>query len=147
MRLTVDLTKENGFRVKAGQNVFVCDQAFPNGMRHNALTPVELFMAGLGASIANRTIAFCKEKALSTSGFKVMMDWAYTEDEKRIGRIDVAVRRPESVSDALEDDFMCAIHQSDIYQTLQVKPEIHYHATMEVEKPEGEALIHFVGAE
>ncbi|MFI5174067.1 MAG: OsmC family protein [Terriglobia bacterium] len=147
MKLTVDLTKENGFRIKSGSHVFVCDQAAEVQGRHAALTPAELLIASLGASISDSAVKFCREHSQSASGLKIALEWEYARDQQRIGRIDVSVHLPNAVSESLEDDFMCAIHLCEVYQTLEVKPVIHYHSTLDLEKPEGETLIHFAGAE
>jgi uncharacterized OsmC-like protein len=147
MKLTVDLTKENGFRIKSGNSVFVCDQTAENQGRHPALTPVELLIASLGASISDSAVEFCRSRSQSAAGLKVVLEWEYAREQQRIGRIDASVHLPNAVLESLEDEFMSAIHQCEVYQTLQVKPVIHFHPTLDVEKPEGETLIHFAGAE
>lgn len=147
MKLTVDLTRENGFRIKSGNHVFVCDQAAEVPGLHASLSPSELLIASLGASISNSATEFCKEHSLSVSGLKTILEWEFAGDKNRIGRIDVSVHMPIAVPADLADDFMCAIHQCEVYQTLQLKPEMHFHSTLDVEKPEGETLIHFAGAE
>lgn len=147
MKVTVDLIKENGFRIKTDQDVFRCDATVGTVGRPKGLRPVELFMAALGLSIATSAVDFCSSRSLSAEGLKIGLDWEYAVDSNRIARIDVSIHRPEVIDERLDDDFMCTIHTCDVYQTLQSKPEIHYHETSDVEKPEGEALIHFVGAE
>ncbi len=147
MRMIVDLTQEKGFRVKTGQNVFLCDRAAQEAAKHPSLTPMEMFIASLGSSFASAAISFCEERSLSFAGLQVMLDWEYAKENGRLSRIDIAVHMPESITPQLEDDFMSAIHACEIYKTLLEKPEIHCHATVDLEKAEGESLLHFVGAE
>lgn len=147
MKLTVDLTKENGFRIKADNHVFVCDKAAEMPGPHTTLSPAQLLIASLGASISQSAVEFCKEHSLPVAGLKTILDWEFSGGQNRIGRIDVSVHMPDAVSETLEDDFMSAIHQCEVYQTLQFKPEMHFHSTLDVEKPEGETVIHFAGAE
>jgi len=147
MKLTVDLTKNNGVRIKSGSNVFVCDQTAEVEGRHASMSPTELFIASLGASISHAAVKFCEERSLTAEGLKVLLGWEFAADRVRISRIDVSVHLPNAILESLEDDFISAIHNCEVYQTLQMKPEIHFHATLDVEKPEGETLIHFAGAE
>lgn len=147
MKLTVDLAGDNGFRIKSANHVFVCDHAAETPGPHATLTPVQLLIASLGASISNSAVEFCKEHSLPVAGLKTILEWDFAGDRNRIGRIDVSVHLPNAVPGSLADDFMSAIHQCTVYQTLQLKPEMHFHTTLDVEKPEGETLIHFAGAE
>jgi uncharacterized OsmC-like protein len=147
MKLTVDLTQNKGFRIKSGASVYLCEPPEGSAERRGAMNPAELFIASLGSSIATSAVTFCQERSLSPVGLKVGLDWEYASESNRIARISVSVRKPEAVDSAMEDDFMSSIHECDVYQTLQIKPDIHYHTSTVDEKPEGEILIHFVGAE
>lgn len=147
MKLTVDLTKEKGFRIRTGQNIFLCDQAVESAARPAALMPVEMFIASLASSITAAGLGFCKEHFLSAQGLRVTMEWEFAGQSKRIGRIDASIHKPDSLPAEMDDDFMSALHTCEVYQTLELKPEMHFHATTEMEKPEGEALVHFAGAE
>jgi hypothetical protein len=107
-----------------------------------------MFIASLGSSIASCALSFCETHALSPNGLVVGMEWEKAAGADRIGKISGLIHVPDAVTIAgEEDDFISAIHRSEIYQTLLTKPEMHFHATEEMEKPEGEALLHFVGAE
>ncbi len=147
MKLSVDLTKEKGFRIKLGHNVFLCERAAERSDDPPSLAPMEMFMASLGASFSAAAVEFCEEHALSSEGLQVTLDWDYAPEENRLSRINVSVHMPNSIGAESEDDFMTAIHTCDVYRTLMMKPEIHCHVTSDLERPEGEALVHFVGAE
>ena len=147
MKLTIDLTQDKGFRIKSGASVYVCEPPGGSAERRGGLSPVELFIASLGTSIATSAVTFCEERSLSPVGLKVGLDWEYASESNRIARISVSVRKPGAVDPAMEDDFMSAIHECDVYQTLPIKPDIHYHTSTIDEKPEGEIMVHFVGAE
>ena len=108
---------------------------------------MELFIASLGSSLTSSATEFCEQRALATEGLKVSVEWEYHTDDNRLSRINVSVHMPDSITPELEDEFMSIIHTCDVYKTLMNKPEIHCHATAELEKPEGESLLHFVGAE
>jgi uncharacterized OsmC-like protein len=148
MKLSVELTKEKGFRIRSGKNVFVCEHEMVRSPGREALSPTEMFIASLGSSIASCALSFCETQALSPNGLVVGMDWEKAAGADRISKISGLIHVPDAVTIAgKEDDFISAIHRSEIYQTLLTKPEMHFHATEEIEKPEGEALLHFVGAE
>ncbi|MDD5542793.1 MAG: hypothetical protein PHX83_06425 [Acidobacteriia bacterium] len=148
MKLSVELTQEKEFRIRSGKNVFVCQHVEDPEGRWRGLTPVEIFIAALGSSIASCALNYCELQSLAAEGLAVGMEWEMEPTERRIEKITGSIHIPEAVTAAgREDEFMSAAHTSEIYHTLLVKPEMHFHPTHETEKPEGEALLHFVGAE
>lgn len=143
MKLTVELTKDKGIRMKSGPNVLLCEQLLEAVGRSATMTPVDLLMASLGSSVATSAAKFCAAHGIPMEGFTLTLEWDEGTEAKPLSKVVAFVHMPNALAHEMEDDFMSAIHDCVIYRILNDRPEIHFHPTTMVEKPEGAAVVHF----
>jgi uncharacterized OsmC-like protein len=94
------------------------------GGEDSAPTPPELCVFSLGTCTGVYAVSYLKTAGLDPEGLTVDLDWDYSEDKKRIGRIQVTIEVPNAELGRREKALMAAVRQCIIHNTLKEEPEI-----------------------
>lgn len=102
----------------------IIDQPKEEGGDDQGITPVEMFIASLGACIGYFAVRFCQRHNLPTEGLGVAVSWDYAEQPHRIGTISTRVNLPEGFPAAMKDRLQKVVEGCTIHNSLTHLPQI-----------------------
>ncbi|MDC4206600.1 MAG: OsmC family protein [Candidatus Manganitrophus sp.] len=102
----------------------IIDQPKEEGGDDQGITPVEMFIASLGACIGYFAIRFCQRHKLPTEGLGVAVSWDYAEQPHRIGAISTRVDLPKGFSAEMKDRLQKVVEGCTIHNSLTHPPQI-----------------------
>lgn len=112
------------FETRARQHVIQSDQPAENGGEDSAMTPPELFLAGLGSCAAYYAAQFLKVRKLADHGVEVSVTAEKLKDPVRLGMFHIQVRSPIALTPDQVLGMERSVHRCLIHQTLLSNPEI-----------------------
>jgi putative redox protein len=110
--------------VKIRGHEFITDIPVEKGGKDAGPTPTELFVASIGACVGLYGARYLRTAKLDPSGLSMKIDWDFSEDNKRVGRIDVAVSVPNAELGERKRALILAMEKCVIHNTLHDPPEI-----------------------
>jgi len=96
MSLTIDIELAGNKKVNAsfGEFTVLTDQSKEYGGDQTAPEPFALFLASLGACAGVYVLGFCRKRDLPTEGIRLRQTAHWTEDKKRLERVDIEILVP-----------------------------------------------------
>lgn len=110
------------------------DQPVEEGGLDQGMTPVEMFVASLGACIGYFAVRFCQRHKIPSAGLKVAMEWDYAEDPHRIGSLTARVDLPGKRDPAMRNRLKKVLEGCTVHQSITIAPRI----SIQLTTPEGE---------
>lgn len=102
----------------------IIDQPKEEGGEDQGITPVEMFVASLGACIGYFAVRFCQRHNLPTAGLAVTMRWAYAEQPHRVGSLTVEVSLPVYFPSEMTARLQKVVEGCTIHHSLTHPPRI-----------------------
>ncbi len=102
----------------------IVDQPKEEGGDDQGITPVEMFVASLGACIGYFAVRFCRRHNLPAAGLAVKMIWDYAEQPHRVGSLTVRVSLPVDFPSEMQDRLRKVVEGCTIHQSLTHSPQI-----------------------
>lgn len=88
------------------------------------ITPLDLFVASLAACAGVFGVRYLETAKLNAEGFEISVNWDYSEDKTRIGRIDLDIKIPNADLGARRKAFYAAVDQCIVRNSIRQQPEI-----------------------
>ena len=124
MEVTVEHLGEVQFEIRARQHTIASDQPEQNGGFDEAMTPLELMLASLGACAGYYAAQYLRKKGLASEGTLVRVSADKKTGPARLDdfrvEIDLPVACGQEHRKAVED----AVHHCPIHNTLEHPPKI-----------------------
>ena len=89
------------------------------------VTPLDLFVASLAACAGVFGVRYLETAKLNAEGFEISVNWDYSEDKTRIGRIDLDIKLPNTELGGRKKAFFSAVDQCIVRNTIRQNPEIN----------------------
>ena len=124
-RITVK--PEDGFRlvISNGVHKIISDQ--PEGAgTDRGMQPVELFVASLAACVAVYAIPFLKRRNMDEKNLTVEAEYVYTNDPKRIGKINIKVKIAHPLSEKELKALHKIISSCTVHNSITHTPDISF---------------------
>lgn len=101
------------------------DQPKEDGGDDAGLSPTELLVASLGSCIVYYVVVFLERRKVPAEGLKVILDWEYAENPRRIGKINASISL-DAILDEKQKKGLLKIAQScTVHNTLTHAPQIN----------------------
>jgi len=115
-----------GKRVDAEHRGFTIrtDQPKATGGGGSAPGPFDLFLASIGTCAGYYVLAFCQKRDIPTDGIELTLETVRDEERRRIERIDISVRLPETFPRRYVDACLRSAEQCAVKKYLDDPPEI-----------------------
>ena len=124
MEITTKHLGRARFETRARQHLIQSDQPAENGGEDSAMTPPEIFLAGLGSCAAYYAAQFLLTRKLTDHGVEVSVTAEKLKDPVRLGKFRIEVRSPIALTHDQALGMERSVHRCLIHQTLLGKPEI-----------------------
>ena len=125
MKVQVEYTGGRSFKTQLGDHAIITDLPETKGGENAGPTPSELFITSLATCMGIYATSYLHTAKLNTEGFAIDVDWDYSEDHQRIGKIDVTVTVPNAELGARKKALMAAMGKCVMHNTIQDEPEIN----------------------
>ena len=102
----------------------VTDLPEPKGGDDAGPTPPELCVISLGTCIGVYAVSYLETAKLDPAGLGINIDWDYSVDKKRIGKVKVDITVPNAELGARKKGLLAAVDQCIIHNTFREHPEI-----------------------
>jgi uncharacterized OsmC-like protein len=102
----------------------IVDQPKEEGGDDQGITPVEMFVASLGACIGYFAARFCRRHNLPTAGLAVKMTWNYAEQPHRVGSLNAEVSLPADFPAEMKNRLQKVVEGCTIHHSLTHSPQI-----------------------
>lgn len=102
----------------------IVDQPKEKGGGDQGITPVEMFIASLGACVGYFAVRFCQRHKLPTAGLAVHTIWEYAEQPARIGTIRIRVDLPIGFPSEMRERLQKVVEGCTIHNSLTHPPQI-----------------------
>ncbi len=89
------------------------------GQTDTDVTPLDLFVASLAACAGVFGVRYLETAKLNTEGFEIVVNWDYSEDKTRIGRIDLDIKLPNTELGGRKKAFFSAVDQCIVRNTIR----------------------------
>ncbi len=124
MEITTKHLGRARFETRARQHLIQSDQPAENGGEDSAMTPPELFLAGLGSCAAYYAAQYLLARKLADHGVEVSVTAEKLKDPVRLGKFHIEVRSPIALTPDQALGLERSVHRCLIHQTLLGRPEI-----------------------
>lgn len=105
-------------------HTFLADQPTEDGGEDRGMTPVEMFVASLGACIGYFALRFCQRHQLPAEGLKAAVEWGYAERPRRISEIAVRLDLPKGFPSEMKDRLQKVVEGCTVQNSLTHPPKI-----------------------
>lgn len=122
--ITIDWRSGVQLAVAVRGHRVIIDQPKEEGGDDQGITPVEMFIASLGACIGYFAVRFCRRHNLPTEGLAAAVSWDYAEQPHRIGTISPRVNLPKGFPAAMKDRLQKVVEGCTIHNSLTHPPQI-----------------------
>ncbi len=122
--MTISWTAGVALAVEVRGHRLIVDQPKEEGGDDQGITPVEMFVASLGACIGYFAARFCRRHDLPTERLAVVMAWDYAEQPHRVGTISARVDLPKAFPAAMKDRLQKVVEGCTIHNSLTHSPQI-----------------------
>jgi len=112
------------FSAQTRKHEVIFDQPKEEGGEDRGMTPVELFIASLGACIGTYMVWFCERHKIAADGMRIDLSWASGENPTRISRIRANVNLPLKVPESIRPALFRTAKHCTIHNTLVHPPEV-----------------------
>jgi len=112
------------FSAQTRKHEVIFDQPKEEGGEDRGMTPVELFIASLGACIGTYIVWFCERYKIATDGMRIDLSWASGGRSTRILRIRANVKLPVKVPESIRPALFRAAKHCTIHSTLIHPPQV-----------------------
>jgi len=114
-------------KFKAGMNGFEVITDLPErvGGEDSAMSPTQLFISSIGACMGLYAVRYLKTAGLDPSGLSVRLDWDFSDDKTRVGRIDATIKVPNAELGARKKAVIAAAKKCTLHGTLKEAPEMN----------------------
>jgi putative redox protein len=125
--MSLRVTFRGGYRfdISSRGHTLITDQPTTDGGEDAGMTPVELFVASLGACVGYLVARYCARHSISSHGLSIDTDWSYAEQPHRVGSVELRVHLPAALTTQQRDGLMKVAHGCTVHQTLQIAPTIN----------------------
>ena len=124
MNITIQHHEDVRFCAHHGDHRVIIDLPESHGGNNRGMSPPQLFVAALGACVGVYVADYCDGHAIPYQGMRLLLDWKYMENPRRIGRVHVRLELPSGPLTAehqqgIQDSaYRCLLHN-----TLAQKPK------------------------
>ncbi|MFC5291299.1 OsmC family protein [Actinokineospora guangxiensis] len=94
-----------------------------------APSPVELCVVALATCAAHYAVGYLRERGEPECGVTVECRWSMRPDPPRVGRVRLAVRTPQPLSDEHRAGLLTAVDRCTVHNTLRMPPDIEVQVT------------------
>ncbi|TAK09258.1 MAG: OsmC family peroxiredoxin [Candidatus Manganitrophaceae bacterium] len=122
--MTISWTAGVQMAVEVRGHRLIVDQPKEDGGDDQGITPVEMFVASLGACIGYFAVRFCQRRNLPTAGLAVKVAWDYAEQPHRVGSLTVQVSLPPGFPAEMQERLQKVVEGCTIHQSLTHSPPI-----------------------
>ena len=122
--MTISWRKRVQFSVDVRKHHFLVDQPAEEGGQDEGIAPVEMLVASLGTCIGYFAVRFCQRHKIPTAGFKVSMEWSYTEQPHRIGLMTAHVDLPAKLDSAMRERLQKVLEGCTVHNSITITPKI-----------------------
>ncbi|NKE70013.1 OsmC family protein [Candidatus Manganitrophus noduliformans] len=122
--MTISWTAGVQLAVEVRGHRLIVDQPKEEGGDDQGITPVEMFIASLGACIGYFAVRFCRRHKLPTEGLAVHTTWDDAEQPHRVGTIRARVDLPKGFPAAMKDRLQKVVEGCTIHNSLTHPPQI-----------------------
>ncbi|MDG4830893.1 OsmC family protein [Solwaraspora sp. WMMD1047] len=123
-QVTVTNVLADAFRIDVRGHSFEVDQPAPDGTEAGP-TPVEIFVASLGACAGYYAGRFLRARGLPADGLRVRCEWAMRAGEPaRVGRVRMAIQPPTALPAELHGALLAAVDRCTVTNSLRQPPRL-----------------------
>ena len=97
------------------------DQPRPHG-EDSAPAPFDLFLASIATCMGFYALRFCQERGIATEGLGLSLETVRSEEKKRIGAIDVALKLPSGFPEKYREAIGRAVDQCAVKKHMVEPP-------------------------
>ncbi|GGS28315.1 MULTISPECIES: OsmC family protein [Actinokineospora] len=94
-----------------------------------APTPVELCVMALASCAAHYAVGYLRAEGLCDRGVTVECRWSMRPNPARVGRVEIAVRTPQPLTDKHRCGLLAAVDHCTVHNTLRLPPDIDVRVT------------------
>jgi putative redox protein len=124
MSIVIQHLDEVRFSAHNGMHSINIDLPESHGGGNSGMSPPQLFVAALGASVGVYVADYCDSRAIAYQGMRLCLDWKYREKPRRIGSVCVRLEIPiGSLSSDDERGIQDSVQNCLLHNTLAQKPE------------------------
>ena len=98
------------------------DQPETNGGGNSAPSPFDLFLASFGTCAGFYALRFCQERQIPTVGLSLVLTTERDELKKRLSKIRIEVRLPETFPEKYQGAILRAIDQCSVKRNVVEAP-------------------------
>jgi len=115
-----------GLRVEAahGEQVIATDQSAANGGQGSAPAPFDLFLASIATCAGFYVLSFCRGRDIATEGLELGCVWERDPESRRLERIRLQIRLPDSFPRKYEEAVVRAAERCAVARALADPPRI-----------------------
>jgi len=124
MEVTVEHLGEVQFEIRARQHTIASDQPEQNGGFDEAMTPLELMLASLGACAGYYAAQYLRKKGLASEGTLVRVSADKKTGPARLDDFRVEIDLPVACGPEHRKAVEDAVHHCPIHNTLEHPPKI-----------------------
>lgn len=122
--MTISLIENVKFQAECRNHKVTLDQPVEDGGSNAGMTPVELFVASLGACVGYYACVFFQRRKIPAGGLRVELDWSSAENPHRVGSIEARIKLPTKLGEKEKAGLLRTVRGCTISNTLDAKPEI-----------------------
>lgn len=101
------------------------DQPKEDGGDNAGLSPTELLVASLGSCIVYYAVVFLERRKVPATGLKVILDWEYAENPRRIGKINASISLDAELDEKQKKGLLKIAQSCTVHNTLTHAPQIN----------------------
>lgn len=125
MECMIEYCGKRKFKARMDGFEVVTDLPEKAGGENSAMSPTQLFISSIGACMGLYAVRYLKTAGLDPSGMSVKLDWDFSEDKTRVGRIDAAIKVPNAELGARAKAVVAAAKKCTLHNTLHNAPEMN----------------------
>lgn len=125
MKLQVEYQGKKRFKTIVRGHEVITDVPEKLGGEDAGPTATELFISSLASCVGLYAVSYMNVAKLNAEGLKVEIDWNFSEDYKRVEKIDVNVVVPNAELGKRERALYAAVKKCVIHNTLHNAPEMN----------------------
>lgn len=124
MSLIVNHREKYSFEAHTRNHQIPCDLPATSGGTDTAMSPIEIFVAALGLSMAVYIEHFCRARNLQGEHFSLHLDWEQEENPSRISKISACIHMPTEIPERYREALRHAAQSCPLEHTMQCLPKI-----------------------
>ena len=124
MAISVSWNSGDSFVVDVRAHFLTIDQPYAEGGRDLGPTPVELFVASLGACVGFYAERFLKRHDLPVDGLRVDCAFEMADKPAKVARIDVKLTLPGGFPESRRSALASVVEHCTVHNSLRAPPDV-----------------------